>query len=268
VIASVAPALLGGDGGEVAGLPRFAWIFAATLVACTTCTLLLAPPAPRPEITRPAVFADLVAPLRDFHFRRLLAVFVTNGIASSVPATLVLFFIADVLRAEAQQGVFLALYFVAGAAGMPLWVRFSARFGKVHAWYAAMTLAIVAFVWAARLGPGDVVAFALICVASGLAFGADLALAPSLLADVIGRDGRMHATGAYFGLWTLATKLNLAFAAGIALPLLGSLGYAPGVRDAGTLTALAWVYAGLPCVLKLGAVASLAWFNHSWSRRP
>jgi Na+/melibiose symporter-like transporter len=96
--------------------------------------------------------------------------------------------------------------------------------------------------------------------------GADLALAPALLADVIGRDGRMHATGAYFGLWTFATKMNLALAAGIALPLLDALGYVPGAGDGATPRALAWVYAGLPCVLKLAAVAALAWFNRGWRK--
>jgi Na+/melibiose symporter-like transporter len=77
----------------------------------------------------------------------------------------------------------------------------------------------------------------------------------------------MHATGSYFGLWTLATKLNLALAAGIALPLLAALGYAPGVQDGATARALAWVYAGLPCILKVGALAALAWFDHSWRHR-
>ena len=174
----------------------------------------------------------MTAPLGDPLFRRLLLAFVANGIASAIPATLVLFFIADVLQAEARQGMFLALYFIAGAAGMPLWVRLSERIGKVGAWRVAMIVAIVAFVWASRLGPGDDAAFAVICVASGLALGADLALPPSLLADVVGRRGTMQATGAYFGVWTLATKLNLALAAGIALPLLGALDYAPGTRAA------------------------------------
>ena len=154
--------------------------------------------------------------------------FLANGIASAIPATLVLFFVADVLQAESRQGLFLALYFVAGGVGMPLWVRLSAAWGKTRAWMAGMVAAIVAFVWAFALGPGDTGAFAAICVLSGLALGADLALPPSLLADVIDRDGRARPTGAYFGLWTLATKLNLALAAGIALPLLALLGYAPG----------------------------------------
>ena len=154
-----------------------------------------------------------------------------------------------------------------GAVGMPLWVRASARFGKVRAWHAAMLTAVVAFVWAARLGPGDVIPFAVICAISGAALGADLALPPSLLADVIGSGGRMHATGSYFGLWTLATKLNLALAAGIGLPLIAALGYTPGARQAGALTALAIAYATVPSVLKLCAATALFWFDRLWSQR-
>ena len=48
------------------------------------------------------------------------------------------------------------------------------------------------------------------------------------LADVIDEDekrGLDRNEGAYFGLWNLVTKLNLALAAGIALPALALLGY-------------------------------------------
>ena len=260
VVASIAPALLGGDGGEATGLPRFAFGYALFLLLCAAITLGAAPPVERSPDPRRFRFADMTAPLADPTFRRLLAAFMANGIASAIPATLVLFYIADVLQAEARQGLFLALYFIAGAAGMPLWVMLSARIGKVRAWGVAMAVAIAAFMWAALLGAGDAVAFAVICVLSGLTLGADLALPPSLLADVIGRDARMHATGTYFGLWTLATKLNLALAAGIALPLLAYLGYAPGARDPAAVHALALVYAAAPCVLKLGAVGALYLF--------
>lgn len=270
VIASVAPILLGGTGGEAAGLPRFAVVFAAICIVCTLVTLRWAPAARRSvgSAVRLRLRTRIALPLADPLFRRLLVVFMANGIASAIPATLVLFFIADVLGAEGQQGLFLTLYFVAGAAGMPLWVALSARLGKVRAWLMAMVLAIAAFVWAAALGQGDVTAFAVICVLSGLALGADLALPPSLLADVIGRRGPTDTAGAYFGLWTLATKLNLALAAGIALPLLGWLGYAPGTADAGALSALALVYAAVPSALKLGAIASLLWFNARWRHLP
>jgi Na+/melibiose symporter-like transporter len=260
VIASVAPALMGGRGGEAAGLHRFAFGYALFLLLCAAITLGAAPVVERTPDPRRLRFANIAAPLREPAFRRLLLAFMANGIASAIPATLVLFYIADVLQAEGHQGLFLALYFIAGAAGMPLWVRLSARIGKVRAWGAAMAVAIAAFVWAAFLGAGDAAAFASICVLSGLALGADLALPPSLLADVIGREGLPQATGTYFGLWTLATKLNLALAAGIALPLLGYLGYTPGSRDPATVHALALVYAAAPCALKLGALSALHLF--------
>ena len=259
VVASIAPGLLGGDGGDADGLPRFAVAFAVFTALCLA-VLWRAPVAPRARAPHGDLFAGMARPLADPLFRPLLVVFLANGIASAIPATLVLFFIADVLQAESRQGLFLALYFVAGAAGMPLWIRLSAAIGKVRAWGIAMLAAIGAFVWAALLGPGDVVAFAIICALSGLALGADLALPPSILADVIDRRGAMASAGAYFGVWTLATKLNLALAAGIALPLLAALGYSPGASEPDALTALAFVYAAVPCALKLAAVGTLARF--------
>jgi GPH family glycoside/pentoside/hexuronide:cation symporter len=263
VIAAVLPAFLGGNDG---GLGRFAMLFAAFTLVCAAVTVAFTPNTRAAPIASAASasFRQLLSrPLADRLFRQLLLVFMLNGIAAAIPATLVLFFIADVLDAESRQGIFLALYFIAGAAGMPLWVKLSARVGKPNAWLAAMLVAIVSFVWASRLGAGDTTAFTIICVLSGIALGADLALPPSLLADVIGRRGRMEATGSYFGLWTLATKLNLALAAGIALPLLSALGYAPGGRDHAALAALAIVYAFVPCVLKLAACGALVWFKKS-----
>jgi Na+/melibiose symporter-like transporter len=95
---------------------------------------------------------------------------------------------------------------------------------------------------------------------SGIGLGADLALPPSILADVIDHDearGAGRNEGAYFGLWSLTTKLNLALAAGMALPLLQWFGYAPrAVNSATALFVLAAVYALLPCALK--ALAALA----------
>jgi len=88
--------------------------------------------------------------------------------------------------------------------------------------------------------------------------GSDLALPGAMLAGLIDDAGdRGRADGAYFGWWNFATKLNLALAAGLALPLLGWLGYAPGTRDAQALQVLTVAYCLLPCVLKTGAAALL-----------
>jgi Na+/melibiose symporter-like transporter len=93
-------------------------------------------------------------------------------------------------------------------------------------------------------------------VLSGLALGADLVLPATHLADLAATSPRTTAT--YFGVWNFATKLNLALAAGVALPLLAALGYQPGSTDPGNnVAALALCYGGLPLLGKLLAASLL-----------
>jgi glycoside/pentoside/hexuronide:cation symporter, GPH family len=238
-----------------AGLGATAWAFVAILAVCAAATLRAAPP-PAPARAGGAAPPPATTVLRSMRFRGLLAVFALNGIASAIPATLFLFFVADVLRLEKMSGMFLALYFVSAALGLPLWVRLAARIGKRRAWAASMLLAVAAFVWAFTLGAGDAAAFAVIAAASGAALGADLALPPALLADTIDADGAGGAEGAYFGIWNLVTKLNLALAAGLVLPALEWFGYRAGAAVAAPV--LAAMYCLAPCALKLCAFALLA----------
>nr|MBP8088141.1 MFS transporter [Polaromonas sp.] len=205
--------------------------------------------------------ASVWQPWRQSRFRRLLAVFMLNGIASAVPATLVLFFIQDRLQAPAAlEPLFLGSYFLSAALAIPLWLAAVRRLGLARSWLAGMLLAMAVFIWASQLGAGDVLPFVLVCALSGAALGADLALPGALLAGAV-QAGQARvpalAAGAYFGWWNFATKLNLALAAGLALPLLGLFGYAPGVREAGALNVLTLAYCVLPCVLKAMAAASL-----------
>jgi GPH family glycoside/pentoside/hexuronide:cation symporter len=253
LVASVLP--------SVAGLSATTAVFAVSL--CVAVALLTRAPRPHIQALQDAA-PSLTLPLHTPAFRRLLAVYLVNGVASAVPATLVLFFIRDRLQAQAFEPLFLASYFAAGALSMPLWVRLVARIGLAPAWLAGMGLAVASFAWAALLGAGDVAAYTAVCVASGVALGADLALPGALLAGVIQRAGHsQRLEGAYFGWWNFATKLNLALAAGIALPLLAAWGYTPGGRDETALQALTLAYCLLPCVLKLTAAALLwtLWIN-------
>jgi glycoside/pentoside/hexuronide:cation symporter, GPH family len=199
------------------------------------------------------------SPLSQPAFRRLLAVFVLNGTASAIPATLVLFFVQDRLQASATlEPAFLAVYFLFAALSMPLWVRMVARLGLARTWLAGMGLAVAVFIWAATLGAGDAMPFLIVCALSGVALGTDLALPGAMLAGLIGQLGeRGRREGAYFGWWNFATKLNLALAAGLALPLLAWFGYTPGARDATALHTLTIAYCLLPCALKLLAGATL-----------
>ena len=253
MLAAALPSLLADELPR--GLYYLSWLFVPLLLAAVFLALANVPAAATTSERPPSPPVWQV--FRSPTFVRLLLVYALNGIAAAVPATLVLFYVSDVLQAEAWSGVFLLLYFLAGALAMPFWVGAAARNGRVRCWLLAMGLAICSFAAAPFLGAGDVLFFALVCIASGAALGADLALPPALLAEHVARHGQ---AGASFGWWTAVTKLNLALAAGISLPLLALLGYAPGATNAAGNTALAWVYGGLPLLLKLLACA-LLWFG-------
>ncbi|WP_219116571.1 MFS transporter [Janthinobacterium sp. UMAB-56] len=233
-------------------------------LAFATCLLaagaLLLARAPRPALRSAEAAVSgkgWKLPLRQRAFRWLFAILLVNGVAAAIPATLFLFFATDYLRLGHYAGPFLIVYFCAAAASMPVWVALARRFGEARAWGGAMLMAATVFVWAYGLGAGAAWGFAAICLLSGLALGADLALPPALLAGLIGAAG--HAgrhEAAYFGWWNWGVQMSLALAAGIALPLLAWLGYVPG--SSGGLPALSAAYALLPCALKLLA-ALLLW---------
>lgn len=255
VLASLLPTLL--------GLPAMLGAFSMALLLGWWAWACAPRPGAQggepPGIYHPAQHASLWRPWGRPAFRRLLAVFMLNGIASAIPATLVLFFVQDRLQAPAaQEPLFLGTYFVCAALSIPLWLRAVGRLGLARTWLAGMVLSVAVFAWTAALGAGDAIAFAVVCALSGVALGTDLALPSALLAGVIAYEGDSgHHEGAYFGWWNFATKLNLALAAGLALPLLALLGYTPGTRSEAGLQTLSLAYAVLPCALKLAAAAAL-----------
>lgn len=264
LIAAALPGWLAGEGGPLGeGLRRFSLAYVPILVVAAAVTLFCSPvPHATQASTSPvdrATWRSLAAPLSNSSFRWLLGVFVASGVASAIPATLILFYVQDVLERPELSGAFLALYFVFGAAGMPFWVAASRRVGKKRAWLLGMLMSVTAFAWAFLLGHGDAFGFGMVCALSGIAYGAELALPPSILADVVDRErgaGAGRPDGAYFGLWQLTEKLNLALAAGLALPLLAAIGYRPGTVQA-AMGPLSTMYAIVPCALKLLAVAIL-----------
>jgi GPH family glycoside/pentoside/hexuronide:cation symporter len=212
--------------------------------------------APAPDSV-PLRFTDL---LRDPWVRRFFALYLLSASASSIPAVLVLFFIRDYLGAEPLTGVFLLLYFLSGVAAMPIWTRAARIYGKVAAWRYSIFLATATFVWAFFLAPGEAVAYGVICVLAGMAFGADLALPPAIIADRIAATNHQRAASRYYAGLTFSTKAALALATGLALPVLAMAGYQPGVTNASL--ALPVMYALLPCIMKAFA-GFLLWRFHA-----
>jgi GPH family glycoside/pentoside/hexuronide:cation symporter len=184
--------------------------------------------------------------------RQLFLVYGLSVLASSIPAILVIFFVRDRLNAESDLGLFLLLYFLSGALAMPLWKGMAKKYGKHRAWLFSTLLAVVSFFWAFFLVEGDNIAYGIICLISGIALGADLALPSSILADNIHHSSAQNTTATQFSLLTLLTKAALAIASAIAFPLLDAAGFAPATANSpSALLSLSLAYALIPCAIKL-----------------
>ena len=249
-IAAVAPALL----APVAGAP-FA-VFAVGFVVLAVVALMAMQPEWRSARThtRSTPIRDILA---DRIALRLLLLALVNATPLAVTSTLFLFYVESRLHAPGWEGPLLVLFFLAAAASAPAWGWLAGRFGAKPVLLGAMVVSIVAFAVVLTLGPGDIAAFAAICIVTGATIGADLTLLPALFARRMAEVSPNAGQG--FGLWSLVTKLTLAFAAVLLLPLLEGAGFTSGSQDnpEAALATLTYLYALVPCLLKLIAIALL-----------
>ena len=191
--------------------------------------------------------------LADPVVRQLLILAVLNTAPVAVSSTLFLFFVESRLQAPDMAGLLLILFFISAAISAPLWTFLAGRFGPRPVLLVAMIAAIVSFFYAFFLQSGQVNAFMLICIASGVTLGADLSILPAVFAKRLAVTKAQAAVG--FGFWNFASKLSFALAAIIVLPALERFGYQPGMTNTQSgLLALSMGYAAVPCILKLGAI--------------
>ena len=251
LLAALAPTLFVAAGAGGGGYPAFCLGLAAMAGAVWLLTRRLW------QITGPATSPMQLSALKSVGGVQLLWIALINSLPVALTSTLFLFFVQDKLGLDALAGPLLMLFFLAAALSVPLWSALVRRHGARRILPLAMTLAIVSFMGAALLPEGAALAFALICLASGAALGADMVILPVLFSTALARAGL--SAGAAFGLWSFAGKLSLALAAALALPALQLAGYTPNaVNTPQALTTLTLAYAVIPCIIKIAAIILVA----------
>ncbi len=226
-------------------------LFYAPLVVvfCWWCVLSIRErPTEAPARPFVAGFRDA---LRNKPFVILLVSYTVAAFGSNLPATLILYYVEYVLQSS-RADLFLFLYFVTGIAFLPGWVLLARRIGKKKAWILSMMVNTGAFAGVLLLGPGDAGIYGGLVALSGLGFGATIAIPSAMQADVIDYDELItgeRREGTYVGLWSITKKLAAALGVGLALSLLGTVGYEPNtVQPEGVVRMLRVLYAGVPCV--------------------
>ncbi|WP_373050179.1 MFS transporter [Thalassovita aquimarina] len=248
VIAAIAPAVFVALGAGAQGYPAFGLFLGALALTAAVISM--------PIWRRPPILGERLslAGLGQAGALRLLALALVNSLPVAITSTLFLFFAEDRLQLPGKAGPLLILFFLSAGLSVPLWARMSRRAGPKTTLLIAMPLAVLGFVGAAFLAPGNLAGFALVCLASGSALGADMVILPAMFSVALTKAGLKASLA--FGIWSFAGKLGLALAAFAVLPVLERSGFTPGVpNSAEALTTLNISYAVIPCILKLGALA-------------
>jgi glycoside/pentoside/hexuronide:cation symporter, GPH family len=191
--------------------------------------------------------------LRNRPFAILLGSYVVGSIAGAIPATMMPFFNAYVIRPKDPNfwlSMLLLGYFGFGFLSLPMWVAYARRVGKLNAWLTSFFLGISGGSLMFLLGPGDMKwLFVLICWA-GLGFGAGLFLTPSMQADVIDYDelytGKRR-EAQYTAFWSMLPKFIAIPSAAIPIAILASLGYIPNaIQSPSVVFAIRAIFALTP----------------------
>jgi len=184
------------------------------------------------------------------------------GVAQGASGGLFLFYFQFVLRFEDSAQTLLAIYFVAGLLGVPIWWWLARRYGKHVSLQFALVFASVTTAGLYFLPPGNFGLVAPLMAIAGLAQGGGVLLTRALMADVVDEDELRtgaRRSGLYFGVLLTTSKLGIA-AGPITYFILGLVGFVPalGAENSGTaLGMLSFLFIGVPVLLFLAAAYSL-----------
>lgn len=246
----------------LAGPPGLA-VVAIVLGVPGFCLALACLPQPPPRGSAPAwSWAAVKALFANPDFRRLLSAWFVNGLANGLPSVLFPIVVQSYFGLD-ERGLngLMLLYFGCAVLALPAWPWLARRHGKLRVWRVAMCAACAVFASMLAIPPDGHLAYAALCVGTGMLLGADLVLPPALQTDVIEADTARSGVsrGAlFFGVWSMATKASLAAAVALGFGGLALGGYVEDTALSSTASmSLLVLYAGVPVVLKLVAIALL-----------
>lgn len=178
----------------------------------------------------------------------LMLILFVNSLAVSIPASVISFYVNDILKMPKQLGVFLTIYFLSAGIFMLLWKKLAQKYGKINCWLISILGSIITFIFAYFINEQNSNLFYLICLFSGIFLGADLVMPPAIISEIIYKESSKISS--YVALWNMINKFGLMLASFLALMILNFIGFDPQNLNEASLKTIPIIYAILPCLLK------------------
>ena len=260
----VAQTYPGGEGaGDVAAVAAMGWTVLLLLPLATLIAIAVVPEAHRPPQPHMTLSETLRTLLRNRTAQRVLLPDFLLGVAQGVSGGLFLFYFQFILGFERESQTLLAIYFIAGLAGVPIWWFAARRWGKHRALQGAFLYTAATTSLLLVMPPDQFMIVAPFMVVAGLAQGGGILLTRSMMADVVDEDELatgQRRSGLYFGVLLTTSKVGAAFGP-VTYAILALAGFEADIGVANTpaaLTTLAVLFIGVPIVLCLLATFTLA----------
>ena len=197
--------------------------------------------------------------------RRVLLSDFAVTVGQSIRSALIIFFVTHYMGLpQWASGLFL-FQFIFGIVAGPIWAQIGYRIGKHRAAVAGELVQVVINLGLLMVVPGQIGLLLALTLAQGLAQGSGNLMLRSMVADIADehrlRTGEDQ-TALFFSAFSLSSKAGMAAAVGIALPLVGWLGFDPR-----TATNSPQALHGLLAVFALGPAAAhllSAWLIHGF----
>lgn len=195
---------------------------------------------------------------------RVLASDFSVTLGQMIRSSLIVFFVAFYMgRPEWAAGLFL-FQFVFGIFAGPIWLRVGLRFGKHRTAVAGELVQAGVNLSLLLVTPESFGLLLALTICQGLAQGSGNLMLRAIVADIADKhrlDTGEDRTGLYYSVFSLAGKAAGAAAIGIALPLVGWLGFDPqGNNSAQALNGLLLVFALGPAFAHALSAALIARF--------
>jgi len=263
VLPTIADQLHPGDGRlQMALMGGLVLASAIPAVALSLITFPEAPPLDIPE--RFSLSQSVAAVFANPLLLRVLASDFAVTLGQTIRSSLIVFFVTFYMgRPDWAAGLFL-FQFVFGILAGPIWLRIGLRLGKHRAAVLGESVQAAINLGLLLVTPDRFGLLLALTFAQGLAQGSGNLMLRSIVADVADKhrlETGEERTGLYFSVFSIASKSAGAAAIGIALPLVGWLGFDPKAANSpAALDGLLYVFALGPALAHAVSAALLARF--------
>lgn len=250
------------DAANAAAVAAMGWTLVFLLPVATAIAVVFVPEERRPPQQHFTLAQTVKTLLESRSAQRVLLPDFLLGIAQGVSGGLFLFYFQYVLGFTHTAQTLLAIYFIAGLAGVPIWWFAARRWGKHRALQGAFIYTAVTTAILLVLPSGQFALAAPFMLVAGLSNGGGILLTRTMMADVVDEDelnSGARRSGLFFGLLLTTSKAGVAFGP-ITYAFLGLAGFdaAAGAQNTpSALMTLSALFIFVPIVLCLAGALTL-----------